>query len=58
MLGFVEIPQHGGTILSTGSTERTIWRNGDGVDVSRVTNVVGLKLAVGKFPDLIELVMD
>ena len=48
----VQIPQHGGTVLATGSAQRTIRRDGDGVDVASVTDMVGLDAAGGEFPDL------
>jgi hypothetical protein len=48
----VEIPQHRGTILATRGAERSIGRNGDGVDVASVADVVGLNAARSKFPDL------
>jgi len=56
MLGFVQVPKHGGAIFSTRSAEGAIWRNSDGVDVSSVTDMIGLDLAGGKFPDLDDLV--
>jgi hypothetical protein len=52
VLGLVEIPQHGGTILATGSAQGSIGRDGDGVDVSGVTNVVSLQTAGSELPDL------
>lgn len=52
VLGLVQVPKHGGTILATGSAERTIWRDGDSVDVSGVADVVGLQAAGGELPDL------
>lgn len=54
VLGLVEIPEHGGSILSTGSTERAVGGDGDGVDVTGVTDVVGLDAAGSEFPDLEE----
>lgn len=42
VLSVGELPEHGDTVLSTGSTERSIWGDGDGVDVTSVTVVVGL----------------
>jgi len=56
VLGFVQVPQHGGSVLSTRGTERSIWGDGDGVDVTRVSNVVGLETAAGELPDLDQLV--
>ena len=51
-----QIPQFGGSITTTGSTKGTIWGDGNGVQVARVTVVVALELAVGKIPDLDELI--
>jgi len=56
VLALVEVPQHGLAVLATGSAKRTVGRNGDGVQVSSVANVVGLQLAVGQVPHLNELV--
>ena len=39
-------------VLAAGSAEGTVGRHGDGVQVSGVTNMVGLQLAVGQVPDL------
>jgi hypothetical protein len=50
VLRLVKIPKHNNTVLTTGSAERTIGRNGDSVDV------VGSELALGEFPDLDNLV--
>lgn len=52
VLGLVEIPQHGGTVLAAGGAERAVGGDGDGVDVASVANVVGLNAAGGEFPDL------
>lgn len=52
VLGLVEVPEHGGAILATRSAEGAVRRNGDGVDVAGVTDVVSLKLAAGELPDL------
>lgn len=56
VLGLVEVPEHGGTILATGGAQRAIRRDGDGVDVTSVANVVGLQLAGGQLPNLDSLV--
>jgi len=56
VLALIQIPQPGGTVLSTGSTERTIGRNGHGVDVASVANQIGSELAVGEVPHLDQLV--
>ena len=52
VLAIVEVPQHGLGVLASTGAERTIRRQGHGVDVSSVTNVVGLQLAVGQVPNL------
>jgi len=56
VLALVQVPKHGDTITSTGSAEGTIGRDGDGVNVTSVTDVVGAQLALGKLPDLDNLV--
>lgn len=56
MLSLVEVPKHSLSIFSSGSTERTIWRDGDGVDVSGMTDMVGLQTAVSEVPDLDDLI--
>lgn len=52
VLGLVEVPQHGGTVLAAGGAERTVGGDGDGVDVAGVTDVVGLQAAGSELPDL------
>lgn len=52
VLGLVEVPEHGGTILSTGSAKGSIRGDGDGVDVPSVAGVVGLDTARGELPNL------
>jgi hypothetical protein len=52
VLGLVEVPEHGGTVLATGGAEGTIGGDGDGVDVSSVADVVSLELAGREFPNL------
>ena len=52
MLAVIEVPEHGLGVLSAGSTQGTVRRHGHCVQVTVVTNVVGLKLAVGQVPDL------
>jgi hypothetical protein len=47
-----QIPQHGDAVLATRSAQRTIRRDGDGVDVSSVTVVVGLEFAFLQVPNL------
>lgn len=58
VLGLVEIPEHGSTVLATGSAERAVGGDGDGVDVTSVANVVSLQLAAGEFPNLFNHVSD
>jgi hypothetical protein len=52
VLGLVQVPQHGGSVLTTGGAQGAIGRDSDGVDVAGVTDVVGLDAAGSKFPDL------
>lgn len=52
VLGLVQVPEHGGTVLATGGAERAIGGDGDGVDVAGVTDVVSLDAAGGELPDL------
>lgn len=52
VLGLVEVPEHGGTVLTARGAERSIGGDGDGVDVAGVTNVVSLQAAGGELPDL------
>ncbi len=54
MLAVIEVPKHGLGVLAAGGTQRTVRRHGHCVQVTVVTNVVGLKLAVGQVPDLKE----
>jgi hypothetical protein len=54
VLGLVQVPQHGGSVLATGGAQRAIGRDGDGVDVAGVTDVVSLDAAGSEFPDLFE----
>lgn len=56
MLTIIEVPEHGGTVLSSGSAEGSIRGDGDGVNVARVVDQVCLDLAVGKVPDLDHLI--
>ena len=56
MLALVEVPKHGLSVFSSGGTEGAVWRDGNGVDVSGVTDVVGLQAAVSEVPDLDDLV--
>jgi hypothetical protein len=52
VLGLVEVPQHGGTVLATGGAQGAVRGDGDGVDVAGVADVVGLQLAGGELPNL------
>lgn len=52
MLAVIEIPQQGLGVLAAGRAQRTIGRNGNGVQVSVVSLVVDLQLAVRQVPDL------
>jgi len=51
-LALVQVPKHGGSILSSRSTEGSIGGNTDGVEVSGVSDEVIAKLAVGQRPNL------
>jgi len=53
VLAIVEVPKHGNTVLASGSGEGSIGRDGEGVDVTSVTVVVGLQLALVELPDLV-----
>jgi len=52
VLGLVQVPEHGGTVLSTRCAEGTVWGDGDGVDVAGVAGVVGLNAAGSELPNL------
>lgn len=52
VLGLIEVPEHGGTVLATGGAEGAVGGDGDGVDVAGVTDVVGLETAGGELPNL------
>ena len=52
VLGLVEVPEHGGTVLAAGGAERAVGGDGDGVDVAGVTDVVGLETAGSELPNL------
>ena len=52
VLGLVQVPEHGGTVLATRGAEGSVGGDGDGVDVASVADVVSLELAGGEFPDL------
>jgi hypothetical protein len=53
VLGLIEIPEHGGSVLSTRCTERSIRRDSNSVDVSSVADMISLKSAGGELPDLV-----
>jgi hypothetical protein len=53
VLGLVEIPEHGDTVLATGGAEGAIGGDGDGVDVAGVTDVVSLETAGRELPNLL-----
>lgn len=55
VLGLVQVPEHGCSVLTTRGAQRAIGRDGDGVDVTGVTNVVGLDAAGSEFPDLFDV---
>jgi hypothetical protein len=52
VLGLVKVPEHGGTVLATGSAEGSIGGDSDGVDVTGVTDVIGLETARSELPNL------
>jgi len=52
VLGLVEIPEHGDTVLATGGAEGSIGGDGDGVDVTGVTDVIGLEAAGSELRNL------
>ena len=52
VLGLVEVPEHGCTVLAAGSAKGSVGGDGDCVDVAGVADVVGLDAARGEFPDL------
>jgi len=52
VLGLVQVPEHGGSVLTTGSAEGAIGGDGNGVDITGVADVVGLDAARSQFPNL------
>lgn len=52
VLGLVEVPEHGGTVLATGSAKGSVGGDGDGVNVTSVTGVIGLDTARSELPNL------
>jgi hypothetical protein len=55
-LAFVQIPQHGGIVLSTRRREGAIGRDADGVQISSVSDQVVAEFAIGQVPDLDEAI--
>jgi hypothetical protein len=55
-LALGKVPEHGSTVLATGSAKGSIGGDGHGVEVSVVADKVGAELAVGERPDLDESV--
>jgi hypothetical protein len=51
-LAFIEIPEHGCSVLSTRGTERAIRGDTNSVEVARVSNKIVAKFAVGERKDL------
>lgn len=56
VLTLVDIPEHSSTVLTTGSTERTIGGDSDSVNITGVTDEVELVGEVVHVPDLDDLV--
>jgi len=52
VLAIIEVPEHGLGVLATTGTERTIRRHSDSVEISGMSDMVGLQLTVGQVPDL------
>lgn len=52
VLGLVQVPKHGDTVLATGSGQGTVGGDGKGVDVTSVSEVVSLELALLQVPNL------
>ena len=52
MLAVVQVPEHGLGVLATGGAQGAVGRHGHGVQVTVVTDMVGLQLAVLQRPDL------
>ena len=55
-LALTQIPQHGHSILASRGAEGAVGRDGDGVDVSLMTDQVIAEFAVGEVPDLDEFI--
>ena len=56
MFALIDVPEHSRSVLASRSHQRTIRRDGQGVNDSSVTNEVGSELAVGEIPNLDDLV--
>ena len=52
VLGFVEVPEHGGAVFAAGGAEGSVGGNRHGIDVAGVADVVGLDAAGGELPYL------
>lgn len=52
MFAIVQVPEQSFGVFATGCAQRTVWRNGDGVQVAIVSLVVDLEFAVGQIPYL------
>lgn len=52
VLALVDVPEHGGTVLTTGGTERAIGGDSDGVDITGVTDKGVAEVEVLHVPDL------
>ena len=53
---FVQIPQHGGGVFTTGGTEGTVGGDGDGVQVTGVAFQIVAEFAIGQVPDFDKVV--
>ena len=56
MFALVQVPKHGYTIFASRSSERPVRGDGNSVDVTSVTVVVGLKFELREFPNLMSWV--
>ena len=52
VLGLVEVPKHGGTVLAARSAKRAVRGDGYSVDIAGMADVVCLDAAGGEFPYL------
>ena len=57
VLRLVQVPQHGRAVFAAGGAEGAVGRDGDGVDVAGVADVVGLDAAGCELPDLCSLLV-